>query len=171
MQLKRIILLSVFILIQFALFVLGINFIGSSAKQTRAVYNELLAWQQKDQDIRVLQNTYYQNKSAIDLINQSLPTKANIIPFFEKLEGIASQSNVQLTIDMTAPPQEEPNKNLLTVLLRLKLRGRFAQINQFIKDMENQGQLVIVRQAVLTSPNGLADEVNATVMIKTFFTK
>lgn len=169
MKINKFISLGLILGLQIGAFVFLLHYIKQQAGAIQLVHNELIAWEQKKSDLSLLQNTYYQEKEVIDIINEALPDNDQAVNFFKDLESKASKSRVSLDIKMLSPPQYDQNENVETFLLNLELKGSFAAILDFIKEIENMNQLVLVRQTVFNSPGGLSAEVRATVFIKTFF--
>ena len=169
MNIKKFIPLLAFMILLSALFVLALQFIGKTALSIKEVNNELIAWQQKGEDMRQLQDVYIEKQGSINIINQALPNNNQVISFFKELENIAGQSGVVLTIDMSALPVRNDQDNIETFLLRLNLKGSYSQIQSFIRNLENLDQLVLVRHIAINMPEGVSGELINNILIKTYF--
>lgn len=168
-KINKTLFLAFFILIQAVLFIGGISLIRSFSLKNKAIHNELVAWENKDKDNRLLQDDYQKNIQAIEIVNQALPTDNYIISFFEELENIASKSGAKVTLNMTSLPVKDEVQKINTYILKLNVRGTFGQINSFVKDLESYDQLIIVKNIVYNSPKGLTGELVGNILIKTFF--
>jgi len=169
MKLNSIVILVGLILMQVALFVFGMNYISQYAEQVKVVHNELTAWKQKGDDLRRLQSSYLQNEDSIMIINQALPSNAEAISFFERLEQLAEQNGLDLTLQMGSMPAQDVPQKLEIFLLSLSVKGSYSEINNFVKTIENIDQLVVVRHVSINSPQDLSGEIIAKILVKTYF--
>jgi hypothetical protein len=169
MKIPKIVFIIFLCLVELGLLAAGLYYSQALALKTKTVNNELIAWQQKSQDIRLLGQDYRQQLPAIELVNKTMPRSDRMIPFFEMIEQMASTSGVTVTLDMPALPQPDTNQNIETALLKVNTKGSLNQIREFVKTLENSEQLIVVRQVILNSPQGLTGPITGNIFIKTFF--
>ena len=169
MKINKTIFLILAIVIEGGLIFGGINYIKAAAQQIKETHNELIAWQQKDDDIMQLQADYQQNQSAIETVNKALPPNDKVIEYFEELERIATKSGLALTMSMSAPLQEDDQKKVASAVLKLATRGSYYSIKEYIQNLEQNYQLNIIQAVNLQAPQGLNTEVIAEIVVKTYF--
>ena len=169
MKIVKLTILIAFLALEAGLFVSGLYLVDLYAKKAKTSHNELLAWQQKGDNLRRLQESYRQEEEAISVINSALPGGGQAIAFFKELEQMAAADTVALDLQMPSLPVRDDNQSIETFLLNLKVKGTYSQVNNYLKKIEQHRQLIIVRQITLRMPEGLSGEVIANVAIKTYF--
>ena len=87
MEIKNFILISVFILIETILLFAGLAYIDKTALQLKTLHNENIAWKQKEDDLRLLQQAFSQVMAKRVLLENYHPSL--IRGYMLKQQGLA----------------------------------------------------------------------------------
>lgn len=160
---QYILLLFFFFLLMALAIIYGNKMIEEKITAYKNKEAQKIALEDRISNLNKLETEYKNISNDIDLLNQILPSKDKLIDLVAKVENIASQNKVDLTVDFEA----EPKNHVLQA--KLIVKGYYNDVFNFYKNISNDSVLSSVKNVKLTDANNLRDNTKAEFGVEVYF--
>lgn len=131
--------------------------------ENKNIQKQQIALESRIENIGKLETEYDKIKPEIDFINNYLPTQDKIVEMIDKLERLASDNKLDISIDFTSEPVSH------NIKASLALKGYYSDFMNFYKGIFNESLLINVNSISLTDANSLTDNVQAIMNVEVYF--
>jgi len=170
------ILLTLLTVSFFAIFAIKptLSTIASLSSQIKTQQEILAKLQKKVNDLQTAQNTWIALQNEIPLIKQAIPPKPDPAEFLRQIEMVSLKENTKLeSVEMENIPlfgsssniistatQEKLPENVKSLNFSLSISGSYTQLRDFLSDLYQLRQPVLIDSFTFSSSGGRPDEIS-----------
>ncbi len=139
------------------------------------------ALQKKIDNLIIAQQEYQLIKNLLPLINEALPSEADLTKALLKIENLANEYELTISSLQVGPityqtknedslVNKEPNGTTATIDIQIQLKGHYQQINKFLEKLFNTRRIITTNSLAL-SPISQEEGLNLSLKLNTYYLK